>query len=58
MTPIHNNKQNKVPLRNEGVDLEKVKPEDQILWVRAGGDTYEPFTTDCWEQINGGKARL
>lgn len=58
MTPIHNNKQNKVPLRAEGVDPEKVKGTDQVMWLPAGGETYLPFTTDSWDQLNAGKARL
>jgi hypothetical protein len=57
-TPTHNNKQNKVPLREEGVDPAKVKAGDQILWVRAGGNTYEEFTPSCWEQLVAGKAKL
>jgi len=62
-TPMHNNKQNKVPLRKEGVDLQKivggeVGKDDVLLWVRPGGDCYEPFTQSDWESIAGGKARL
>ncbi len=56
MTPIHNNKQNKVPLREEGVDPAKVKPDDQIMWVV--GDTYQPFTATSWKNISGGRSRL
>lgn len=37
MTPIHNNKQNKVPLRQEGVDPGKVHPEDKVLWIDQNG---------------------
>jgi acyl-CoA synthetase (AMP-forming)/AMP-acid ligase II len=60
MTPIHNNKQNKVPLREEGVDPAKVKPEDKVLWVDAHGKghTYVDFHSDHWEHLKLGKARL
>lgn len=53
MTPIHNNKQNKVPLREEGVDPAKVHPEDQLLWVdgHGKGDTYVNFHRDHWEDL-------
>ncbi len=56
MTPIHNNKQNKVPLREEGVDPEKVKSDDKVLWVRE--NSYEDFHVDHWEDLKLGKARL
>jgi len=59
MTPIHNNKQNKVPLRDEGVDPAKVHKADEIVWVKPGGGvTYHPFTQDHWEDLQLGKARL
>lgn len=57
MTPIHNNKQNKVPLREEGVDPEKVAPEDRILWVK-DQDTYVAFEKEHWEDLKDGRARL
>ncbi len=43
MTPIHNNKQNKVPLREEGVDPEKVKPEDKVLWIDENGKGHSEY---------------
>jgi hypothetical protein len=60
MTPIHNNKQNKVPLRAEGVDPSKVKPEDKVLWVsdNGKGHTYVEFHKDHWEDLQLGKASL
>ncbi|OBT90156.1 hypothetical protein VE02_00959 [Pseudogymnoascus sp. 03VT05] len=58
MTPIHNNKQNKVPLREEGVDPAKVYKGDEIVWAEAGGKTYQPFTQSHWDNLNSGKARL
>ncbi|KAG9234700.1 hypothetical protein BJ875DRAFT_400538 [Amylocarpus encephaloides] len=60
MTPIHNNKQNKVPLREEGVNYEKVKGEDRLLWVdeKGSGSTYVDFSRENWESLKLGKARL
>jgi len=60
MTPIHNNKQNKVPLREEGVDPEKVKADDTVLWVdeKGRGHTYVEFKRDHWEDLKLGKAQL
>jgi hypothetical protein len=58
MTPIHNNKQNKVPLREEGVDPDKVKASDEIGWVTAGDNAYKPFTKASWDELNAGNARL
>jgi hypothetical protein len=60
MTPIHNNKQNKVPLREEGVDPTKVKPGDKILWIceKGRGHTYEDFHEDHWEDLKLGRAQL
>lgn len=62
-TPSHNNKQNKVPLREEGVDLAKVKtgkagPRDQILWLKPGIDAYVPFTKDDWAALVDGRVSL
>nr|POE59112.1 glucokinase [Quercus suber] len=61
-TPMHNNKQNKVPLRKEGVDPTAIKdgtagPEDVLLWVKPGGDTYEKFEDSDWKGLVAGKAR-
>jgi len=60
MTPIHNNKQNKVPLREEGVDPAKVNPEDKIFWVdgKGKGHSYVEFRQDHWEKLKLGQARL
>ncbi|OLN97889.1 Isopenicillin N epimerase component 1 [Colletotrichum chlorophyti] len=59
-TASHNNKQNKVPLKNEGVDPSKVAGSDQILWIEkhGKGNTYVPFTPKDWESLSGGRARL
>ncbi len=60
MTPIHNNKQNKVPLREEGVDPAKVKPHDKVLWIteKGKGNTYTDFHPDHWEDLKLGRAQL
>jgi len=62
-TPMHNNKQNKVPLRKEGIDLEKIRTgdagrEDSIFWAKAGSDRYELFTEKDYKEIVAGKAKL
>lgn len=60
----HNNKQNKVPLRNEGVDLQKVLggtagPQDTILWLPdRAAPKYIPFTANDWNQVAAGKTKL
>ena len=60
MTPIHNNKQNKVPLREEGVDPSKVKSHDKVMWIdeRGRGHTYVDFHADHWQDLQLGKAQL
>ncbi|KUJ23569.1 long-chain fatty acid transporter-like protein [Mollisia scopiformis] len=60
MTPIHNNKQNKVPLREEGVDPTKVKLEDKVLWIdeNGKGHSYVDFHVDQWEDLKLGRAKL
>lgn len=62
-TLMHNNKQNKVELRKEGVDLKKIAhgkagKDDAILWLGPGMDTYQPFSEKDWNEIVGGKVRL
>ncbi|KAK5653978.1 hypothetical protein OQA88_7654 [Cercophora sp. LCS_1] len=56
----HNNKQNKVPLKKEGIDPEKVKPEDKVFWIESHGKgvTYIPFTRQDWDDLHVGKAKL
>lgn len=51
---IHNLKQNKAPLRDEGIDLQRVR--DQMLWLRGG--TYIPFVQEDWEAIQRGDITL
>ncbi|EPE04010.1 fatty acid transporter [Ophiostoma piceae UAMH 11346] len=60
VSATHNNKQNKVPLKNEGVHPDKVAAEDQILWIdgHGKGTTYIPFARGDWEDLHAGKARL
>ncbi len=55
----HNNKQNKVPLKQEGVHPEKVKG-DMLYWIDAHGkgSTYIPFSLQDWDDMGAGKARL
>ena len=62
MSPMHNNKQNKVPLRNEGADVEKIRqgvsPGDRMMWCPPGGKTYVEFGEREWESLTVGKAKL
>lgn len=61
---IHNHKQNKVGLRQEGVDPEKVGTlekeggDDVFLWCRPGAESYAPFRKGDWEKLAKGEARL
>ncbi|KAJ5180144.1 hypothetical protein N7492_003354 [Penicillium capsulatum] len=63
-THIHNHKQNKVPLRDEGVDPALIGtkvPEgsnNHFLWIAPGDEGYTPFGKAEWDQISEGKARL
>ena len=62
MSPMHNNKQNKVPLRQEGVDLDKIakgtSKSDTLMWLRPGAKTYEPFGGAEYGMLEGDKAKL
>lgn len=55
-----NHKQNKVPLKSEGVDPDKVSNGDVIYWIQGDGkgDTYVPFTREDWKSLTAGRARL
>ncbi|QKX57166.1 uncharacterized protein TRUGW13939_04274 [Talaromyces rugulosus] len=61
---IHNNKQNKVPLRAEGVDpalkgtKEPEGKEDRMLWLAPGTDKYEDFGAKEWEILVSKQAHL
>jgi acyl-CoA synthetase (AMP-forming)/AMP-acid ligase II len=50
-------KHQKVSLRNEGVDPEKMGP-DELYWLQPGSEVYEPFGKSEWERILGGSAKL
>ena len=60
----HNNKQNKVPLRQEGIDPNlkgsKMKggERDQVYWLAPKAAQYVPFTERDWENLIAGKAKL
>ncbi|RMD42908.1 hypothetical protein DV735_g2226, partial [Chaetothyriales sp. CBS 134920] len=59
---IHNHKQNKVPLRKEGVDPALIGTEapegkeDVIFWIKQG--KYVPFTPKDWATLKAGQVRL
>lgn len=55
-----NYKQNKVPLKAEGVDPDKISHGDILYWIANGGkgDTYVPFTREDWSSLTAGKAKL
>ncbi|KAK5115950.1 hypothetical protein LTR62_000406 [Meristemomyces frigidus] len=61
---IHNHKQNKVGLRQEGVDPEKLGVhekaggEDVFLWQKPGAETYVPFEKTDWQTLEQRAARL
>lgn len=60
---MHNNKQNKVPLRKEGVDPSKIADgiagrNDNIVWSQPGVDRYVPFGQHHWDSLTNGKLRL
>lgn len=60
----HNNKQNKVALRAEGVDPSKKGSkvtggeEDEMYWMSSKSDTYVRFEDKDWRNVVGGTARL
>lgn len=62
---IHNHKQNKVPLRREGVDPALIGAEeaagahDTILWLSPKDNSrYVPFTQEDWDALQRGQLRL
>lgn len=65
-SPVHigNHKQNKVPLREEGVDPEKVGTKvsegmrDRFLWLPPWEEGYVEFNKADWSNLTGGGARL
>ncbi|KAJ5266530.1 hypothetical protein N7478_009338 [Penicillium angulare] len=63
-THIHNNKQNKAPLRSEGVDPSLIGTKvpdgasNKIFWLPPGENAYQPFGEKEWEVLTNGGARL
>lgn len=63
-THMHNHKQNKVPLRKEGVDPKLVGTEvpegkeDSFLWLKPGADRYVAFDSKDWVDLQSSQARL
>lgn len=61
---MHNNKQNKVALREEGVDPSKRGSkvldgkEDAFWYMKPGSKTYVPFGKAEWNSLVGHKAKL
>ena len=54
----HNHKQNKVPLRQQGVDLSKVDSTDRMLWLPPDSDGYVKFRKSDWDRLESKQARL
>lgn len=56
---MHNNKQNKVPLREEGVDLDRIgrgtNGRDRMMWASPQMERYEDFTADDWGKMKKGR---
>ena len=50
-------KHQKVQLRNEGVEHEKIGG-DEIFWLPPGSDRYKPFGSNDWQRIVSGEAKL
>ncbi|EAW08761.1 putative very-long-chain acyl-CoA synthetase family protein (CefD1) [Aspergillus clavatus NRRL 1] len=63
-THIHNHKQDKVPLREEGVDPDKIGTkvvegrENRFYWLPPGMEEYVEFGQEEWEELSAGRARL
>jgi acyl-CoA synthetase (AMP-forming)/AMP-acid ligase II len=61
---MHNHKQNKVALREEGVNPSLIGTKakngknDKFLWVPPRGDRYIDFTESDWRALEAGQARL
>lgn len=60
---MHNQKQNKVPFRNEGIVHQKIREgdagrDDVLMWVPPKGDTYVPFEESDYASLVADKARL
>lgn len=63
-THIHNHKQNKVPLRKEGVDPKLIGTEapegkeDLFLWLDPKKGEYVPFGQSEWKVLEAGGSKL
>lgn len=63
-THIHNHKQNKVPLRKEGVDPKAIGTEvqagkaDRFLWLSPRSGRYVDFNPEDWSLLEQGGTRL
>ena len=61
---MHNNKQNKVPLRQEGVDpalkgtKEAEGADDRLMWLVPGADEYVEFEQKEWDSLVSREAKL
>ena len=59
-----NQKQNKAPLREGGVDIDKYGSkvvgggEDMVMWTKLGADRYVRFGINDLERLRGGKTML
>ena len=49
-------KQRKVTLRNEGIDLDKIR--DEMFYFDADKKKYIPYTREVYNSIVTGKSRL
>jgi hypothetical protein len=66
LSPMHNQKQNKVPLREEGVDVEKIVAKsgkeggsvDELMWLRPGEEGYRAFGRREWDALVAETAKL
>ena len=60
----HNNKQDKVRLRDEGVDPERRGSKvpdgekDFIYWLPSKESGYVPFEAKDWDGLNSGRVKL
>ena len=50
------NKQQKVELRDQGVDPAKLPEGDKLFWLKGG--EYSPFGKREWDALNGGSVKL
>jgi len=48
-------------LRNEGIDIDKIKassPEDRVFWLPPGAKKYVPYGPKEWEDVKSGRVKL